>query len=31
MKVDCELKFKNYLDGVDKKASNVVNALSRVI
>ena len=31
MKVNCKLKFKNYLDGVDKKANNVVNALSRVI
>ena len=30
IKVDCGLKFENYLDGVIKKASNKVNALSRV-
>ena len=30
IKVDCELKFENYLDGVIKKASNKVNALSRI-
>lgn len=29
IKVDCKLKFKNYLD-VIKTASNKVNALSRV-
>ena len=30
IKVDCGLKFENYLDGVIKKASNKINALSRV-
>ena len=30
IKVDCELKFENYLDGVIKKASNKINFLSRV-
>ena len=30
IKVDCGLKFKNYLDGVNKKASNKINDLSRV-
>ena len=29
IKVDCGLKFENYLDGVIKKASNKVNSLSR--
>ena len=28
--VDCELKFKNYIDSVIKKPSSKVNALSRV-
>ena len=31
IKVDCGLKFENYLDGVIKKASNKINALARVI
>ena len=30
IKVDSGLKFENYLDGVIKKASNKINALSRV-
>ena len=30
IKVDCELKFENYLDRVIKSASNKINALSRV-
>ena len=30
IKVDCGLKFENYLSGVIKKASNKINALSRV-
>ena len=30
IKVDCGLKFENYLDGVIKKASTKINALSRV-
>ena len=30
IKVDCRLKFENCLDGVIKKASNKINALSRV-
>ena len=30
IKVDCELKFENYLDRVIKNASNKINALSRV-
>ena len=30
IKVDCGLKFENYLDGVIKKDSNKINALSRV-
>ena len=30
-KVDCNLRFKNYLDGVIKKASNNANALSLTI
>ena len=30
IKVDCGLKFENYLDSVIKKASNKINALSRV-
>ena len=30
IKVDCGLKFENYLDGVIKKASNKINAFSRV-
>ena len=30
IKVDCRLKFENYLDGVIKKASIKMNALSRV-
>ena len=30
IKVDCGLKFENYLDGLIKKASNKVNAFSRV-
>ena len=29
IKVDCGLKFENYLDGVIKKASNKRNTLSR--
>ena len=30
IKVDCGLKFENYLDGVIKKARNTINALPRV-
>ena len=30
IKVDCGLKFGNYLDGAIKKASNKINALFRV-
>ena len=30
IKVDCGLKFENYLSGVIKKASNKINTLSRV-
>ena len=30
IEVNCGLKFENYLDGVIKKASNKINALSRV-
>ena len=30
IKVDCGLKFENYLDSVIKKDSNKINALSRV-
>ena len=30
IKVDCELKFENYLDRAIKSASNKINALSRV-
>ena len=30
IKVDCGMKFENYLNGVIKKASNKINALSRV-
>ena len=30
IKVDCGLKFENYLSGVIKKASNKINALSRI-
>ena len=30
IKVDCRLKFENYLEGVIKKASNKINTLSRV-
>ena len=30
IKVNCGLKFENYLDGVIKKASSKINALSRV-
>ena len=30
IKVDCGLKLENYLDSVIKKASNKINALSRV-
>ena len=30
IKVDCGLKFENYLDGVIKKASTKIHALSRV-
>ena len=30
IKVDCWLKFESYLDGVIEKASNKINALSRV-
>ena len=30
IKVNCRLKFENYLDGVIKKASSKINALSRV-
>ena len=29
IKVDCGLKFENYLDGLHKKVSNKINALSR--
>ena len=29
IKVDCKLKFENYLDGVIEKANNKINALSR--
>ena len=30
IKVECGLKFENYLDGVIKKAGNKINALSSV-
>ena len=30
IKVDCEMKFKIYLDGVIKKTINRVNTLSRI-
>ena len=30
IKVDCGLKFENYLDGVIKKASTKINTLSRL-
>ena len=30
VKVDCRLKFENYLDGVIEKASNKISVLSRV-
>ena len=30
IKVDCGLKFENYLDGVIKKTSTKINTLSRV-